>query len=263
MPNSRRTARTLAVAFVVSLALHLALVPFLRSIPPARAEKPQRPQIISLEEPRARPTPKPTTPPTPKPTMLPTLKPERTPRVVQTSAPTSSSKRAAFVAPRRSAIRAPRAVAVMPPGLPGPGTSGAGPANDGVGPGNGGAGTVPGTSGVDPGPVALPPTEAPPPTAPEKPNCAKPQVAARVIDTIEPRVPEIAREQHAVGVANVRVDLDDRGSVLGVTVAKSAGSAALDAAALDAARRSTYAAAIVDCRPEGGSYLFRVEFEDG
>jgi protein TonB len=255
MPNSGRTARTLVVAFIVSLALHLALAPFLRSIPQARAEKPRRPEVISLDEPRVpRPTPKPTMPPTPKP--------EQIPRVARTALPARPRRAALLRAPRRPAIRAPHAVAVAPgaqveppgqTGPPGPGTNGAGPANGGVGVG-------PGTA-----PVARPPTEAPAPSpaAVPVPSCAQPQVAARVVDTVEPRVPDVAREEHAVGVANVRVDLDERGAVLGVTVAKSAGNVALDAAALDAARRSTYAAAIVDCRPEGGSYLFRVEFDDG
>jgi hypothetical protein len=35
----------------------------------------------------------------------------------------------------------------------------------------------------------------------------------------------------------------------------------LDDAALDAARRSTYAPEIVDCKTQSGSYLFRVEFD--
>jgi TonB family protein len=109
-------------------------------------------------------------------------------------------------------------------------------------------------------PTAPPATSEPLQTPP--PACAKPEVLAHVINAVEPEIPETARALgQATGVVNVRVDLRESGSVLGVAVAKSAGNGALDAAALDAARHSTYAAAIEDCRPQAGSYLFRVEFD--
>jgi hypothetical protein len=46
-----------------------------------------------------------------------------------------------------------------------------------------------------------------------------------------------------------------------VRIYRSADDPQLDRAALAAARGSTYAPALVDCSPAGGSYLFRVEFQ--
>jgi TonB family protein len=61
----------------------------------------------------------------------------------------------------------------------------------------------------------------------------------------------------------VRVDLTQTGAVRAVSIARSTGDPALDAAALEAARRSTYAPEVTDCAPQPGSYLFRVEFDAG
>ncbi|MBD5605490.1 MAG: TonB family protein, partial [Candidatus Eremiobacteraeota bacterium] len=80
------------------------------------------------------------------------------------------------------------------------------------------------------------------------------------VTAVEPEVPELARERGATGDVDVRVDLTATGGVTAVAIARSA-DPALDNAALDAARRSTYAPAIDACHAEPGSYLFRVRFD--
>lgn len=60
--------------------------------------------------------------------------------------------------------------------------------------------------------------------------------------------------------AQVQVSLDDRGRVTDAHIYASTGTMSLDRAAVDAARRSTYAPQIVDCQPAGGTYLFKVDF---
>lgn len=91
-------------------------------------------------------------------------------------------------------------------------------------------------------------------------SCAKPNLAARTIDAMVPDRPAIAVDRGAVGTVAVRVELDASGDVLGASIQYSAGDAALDAAALEAARHSRFAPEIVDCAPHSGTYLFRVDF---
>jgi protein TonB len=251
MSQQSRGARRIFIAVGLSLGLHLALLPFVR-MPQARAE-PVPGEILHVRHnqfiipPTPPPTPRPTPIPTPRPPVVPTVAPP-----VVARPQTLPQRRVALRVPRAVAVASgspdePRAQTGLGNGPPGPATSG--------GPEEAGA----------PGPPEAIPTVAPPtsellPTPP--PACAKPDVAAHVIGAVEPEIPETARALgQATGVVNVRVDLSESGSVLGVAVAKSAGNGALDAAALDAARRSTYAAAIEDCRPQPGSYLFRVEFD--
>jgi len=62
--------------------------------------------------------------------------------------------------------------------------------------------------------------------------------------------------------AQVQVTLDAAGHVTGLQIYQSAGDPRLDRAAVIAARASTYAPALVDCAPAGGTYLFQVEFQE-
>jgi TonB family protein len=79
-----------------------------------------------------------------------------------------------------------------------------------------------------------------------------------VLDAISPDEPEDAAGTQAT--AQVQVSLDDRGRVTDAHIYTSTGTMSLDRAAVDAARRSTYAPSIVDCQPAGGTYLFKVDF---
>jgi TonB family protein len=97
------------------------------------------------------------------------------------------------------------------------------------------------------------------PSVPPRPACSQPFADARTIDAIAPESPEDAAGLQIS--AQVQVTLDDRGRVLDAHVYQSTGVLSLDRAAVDAARRSTYAPSVVDCQPAGGTYLFRVDFQ--
>lgn len=115
--------------------------------------------------------------------------------------------------------------------------------------------THPGVGIADAGPIG-PPIAAPPPT----PSCANPNVAAHAIDAISPDTPQAAQEAGAIGTVQVEVSLAASGAVTSVAVLRSAGFAPLDNAALRAARQSTYAPEVRDCRPVAGDYVFRADF---
>jgi protein TonB len=249
-----------AIAGLVSLVLHALFAPLVSRIPQARADD-TRPPLVSIDH--VKPRPPVTRSQTPPP------RPAHTPVAVRSVAVRSV---AAVARPRvRRPVRPPRLSerVARTPGIPnvaldrttsaGDGAQTSGDGSNGVVPGEG-EGTSSGLAAT-----ALPaPTLTPAPVAlTPKPSCAHPQSAAHTIDTAEPDTPESARERGATGTATVRVDLAETGTVRGVAIAHSAGDPSLDAAALDAARRSTYAPEIEDCSARPGSYLFRVEFDAG
>ena len=106
------------------------------------------------------------------------------------------------------------------------------------------------------------PTAEPAPTATPKPVCSSPYADAATIAKFTPETPQIALDQGLSGVAQVKVDLSADGRVLDASIFASTGSSILDHAAVDAAKRTTYAPKIVDCARVPGSYLFRVEFQN-
>jgi TonB family protein len=59
---------------------------------------------------------------------------------------------------------------------------------------------------------------------------------------------------NATGTATVAVTLDDAGKVTAVSIYKSSGNGVMDAAALEAARRSTFAPGAENCTPVGGTF---------
>ena len=62
------------------------------------------------------------------------------------------------------------------------------------------------------------------------------------------------------GIARVAVTLDAHGHVVAASIAQGTGNALLDAAAVDAAKRSTYHSARANCEDIPGSYIYRVDF---
>jgi protein TonB len=108
-----------------------------------------------------------------------------------------------------------------------------------------------------PAPATAPPEPSPTP----KPQCANPNEDASIRGTaVEPDYPDIARQQGAVGTTNIKVTLDANGNVTDAEVFKSSGNAALDNAALKAAKATEYTAETVNCVKTPGSYLFRADF---
>jgi protein TonB len=91
------------------------------------------------------------------------------------------------------------------------------------------------------------------------PACSNPFEPAYTIAAVVPEAPEDAAGIKAT--AQVQVTLDDRGRVTDTRIFSSTGTMSLDRAAVDAARRTTYAPSIVDCQPTGGTYLFKVDFD--
>jgi TonB family protein len=165
-------------------------------------------------------------PPTPAPTATP--KPERP--IARTTPKSSAVQRVHITLPQ---VNSPR------------GESTAGP-------------LVVATSGAEvPGlPVGDPTASAVPP----RPACSVPNAPARTITAAMPENPDGVAGLPAT--AEVEVTLDAAGHVTGLRIYRSAFNQQLDRAAIIAARTSTYAPALVDCLPAGGTYLFTVEFQD-
>jgi protein TonB len=87
-----------------------------------------------------------------------------------------------------------------------------------------------------------------------------PNADAATTNAVQPDFPEIARQQGAAGVTKVKVSLSATGGVVAVSVYKSAGNAALDQAALAAARASSYTPEIENCVKVPGNYIFSADF---
>ena len=72
--------------------------------------------------------------------------------------------------------------------------------------------------------------------------------------------PPIAAQQGILGTVHVVVSLDADSRVVGTRI-QSSPSAVLNAAALAAARQSTFQAEVRGCRPIAGDYIYSVDFE--
>jgi protein TonB len=107
---------------------------------------------------------------------------------------------------------------------------------------------------VGAGAAAVPPTPTPP-------ACAVPNVAATATQLAQPVYPESAQQLGISGAVEVLVSLAPDGGVTDATIYKTSGSAALDQAAIRAARASTYSPDIVDCQAVAGTYTFHVSFQ--
>ena len=76
-------------------------------------------------------------------------------------------------------------------------------------------------------------------------------------------MPPLALREGASGTVQIKVYIDETGSVVSASVASSSHNALLDKAALEAAEHSTYSAGAINCKPVGGAYLFIVTFRNG
>ncbi len=92
--------------------------------------------------------------------------------------------------------------------------------------------------------------------------CLTPNSDATTAKAIAPEYPDIDKQQGVSGTAVIRVDLDASGFLVNAAVASSSGDATLDAAALTAARASTYLPEKRNCQDVPGSFLFRAEFNN-
>lgn len=221
--TGERIRTYLTVAFLVSLLLNAASTLVYPDITQHHEDAP--PDIVTLDR------PKPTilkTPPPPTPTPPP--KPQQHPHV--------------RVAPRPFAAAVPHTHAVS-----------RGPAVPAYVPPKNGS-TTSGTTGTDTsGPIE---TEAPGTPAPA---CANPNRDASVTNAVPPDYPDSARDINLGPVTVlVQVTLDANGALVSTKIAQSSDNAAIDQAAVRAARESTYAARLVNCEPTAGDYIFRADF---
>lgn len=88
--------------------------------------------------------------------------------------------------------------------------------------------------------------------------CAQPNRDASVM---LPQPPELPHGLNGSGSGESTVILAASGRVEAVTIRRSSGNSAVDAAIASAARRSTYRPRIVNCLPVQGTYVFRVDFK--
>jgi protein TonB len=91
-------------------------------------------------------------------------------------------------------------------------------------------------------------------------TCVSRHVEAQPTRFADPETPIIASRLHEGGSVEVRVDLDETGTVMGTYVLASSGNAALDRAALKSIRASAFSPEQVDCKSVPGSYAVFVEF---
>jgi TonB family protein len=243
--NKERVGSFLGWAFLISLAIHAVTLPFF-GIKAQHAEKQEvekvsvtkKIRVVAPTPPPPTPTPPPPTPP-PKSTPPPVKQtnPPPQPRlklnVVKTtskdSGPSSEQK---YVAPAAGSEN----------GNP-LGTEASGPPAP--------AATIASTPA---------PSAAPTPTP--KPQCPNPNEEAGIKGSpADLDYPDMARQQGAVGTAQVKVTLDADGNAVDVSIYKSAGNSLLDASALKAAKATAYTPELVNCVKTAGSYLFRADFD--
>jgi protein TonB len=238
-----QTRSFLLYAFAISILLHFIILPFF-GLKHQDSEKDKVEKVsVSKKIKVVVPTPPPPTPTPPPPTPPPLKTP---PPVKQTNPPPKPILK----------LNVPKSTAK------GPSTE-----NKYVPPPKGSEdavpdGTVASGKPAPPGPAATPaPTPEPTATPTPKPQCANPNADASIKGTaVEPEYPDIAREQGATGVTQVKVTLDATGAVTDATVYKSAGNQALDNEAVKAAKATQYVPDIVNCVKTAGSYIFRAEF---
>jgi TonB family protein len=90
-------------------------------------------------------------------------------------------------------------------------------------------------------------------------TCAVPDRPPAVVRAAQPDFPAIAQQQGIFGTVQVAVTVAPDGSVTEVRIVRSP-SAILNAAAVHAARVSTYQPQLRDCAPVTGDYLLTVRF---
>jgi TonB family protein len=101
-------------------------------------------------------------------------------------------------------------------------------------------------------------TPAPVPAASSDPCNHDPAL----VHLVPPKLPP-ARYKALQGAASalVAVTIDDKGGVLNAKIARSAGSADLDAAAIASAQASTYAPGTAGCKSVGSTFAISVSFQ--
>ncbi len=92
------------------------------------------------------------------------------------------------------------------------------------------------------------------------PACSDPFEDASVDQLVKPVLTDEQRRDPALLPAAVRVELDADGSVTSVDLESSSGNRLVDAAVIEAARKTTYRPARFACQPEHSSHVVHVDF---
>ena len=91
-------------------------------------------------------------------------------------------------------------------------------------------------------------------------GCTVDHQPARIIRSVVPEYPAIAKLQERTGISVIRVDLSETGTVVNSSVAVSSGNSVLDKAAIQTARSMLYAPETRACNAISGSYAVQVDF---
>ncbi len=230
----------LAYGFAISIAVHLMVLPFVH--PQATVAEEERVDTFHVDH--HIPTPPPTPPPTPRPTEPPPPPPHTTPPPQH---PVQQHLR----------IHPPQQDAHPHGGPAEPSNSHRDGEPNGNPPARGTA--APGTIDAPAAtPVPATPTPTPRPT-PTLLSCARPNVAAATLRAVAPDTPPMAQQQGISGTVQVVVSLDAQSRVVSTRVPSSP-SAALNPAALTAARESLFRTEVRNCEPVAADYIFSVDF---
>ena len=240
----QRVRNFLGWAFLISIGIHFLVLPLVIRYNPNHAEQPDVEKVsVSKKVKVVVPTPPPPTPTPPPPTPPPKQTP---PPVKQTNPPPQPKLKVNVVHTTSKSDTGPaEAKYNVKQG-----------SESGVPQGNVASAPVSNATAA----ATAPPTPPPTPTPTPRPQCAVPNADPHTISASPPDTPEMAKEQGISGEVWVQVSLDAAGHVTGTSVIKTP-SAILNSAAISAARESTYAPEIVDCKPTGGTYKFVAVFD--
>lgn len=242
--TGERVRNFLGWAFVISLGIHFLVLPLVIRYNPSHAEQPDVEKVsVSKKVKVVVPTPPPPTPTPPPPTPPPKQTP---PPVKQTNPPPQPKLKVNVVHTTSKSNSGPNEAQYnvkqgSENGVPQGNVASAAPAQG-------------------PAAATAPPTPPPTPTPTPRPQCAVPNADAKATNLVSPDTPEMAKEQGVSGEVDVQVSLDAAGHVTSASVLKTP-SSLLNSAALEAARQSSYAPEVADCKPIAGSYKFVAVFE--
>ncbi|HVA26829.1 MAG TPA: TonB family protein [Candidatus Baltobacteraceae bacterium] len=105
------------------------------------------------------------------------------------------------------------------------------------------------------------PTHAPTPAPSPTSNCMTQDSQASIVASPPPPdIPSNARGDATSGTTHVRVDLDNKGIIIGTSVTVSSGNSSLDLIAETMARATQYAPATHACKAIASSYDFKAKF---
>jgi TonB family protein len=226
----------LAYGFAISLAVHAIALPFIHAQKAQAYEEP--PDVLNID-PMPTPPPVPPATPTPAPTARPAQPPRERPSMPAHPRPIRIVT--VHTEPHRGGPTEPgnSHVAGDPNGVP-DATATAPAGND---------------APVKP-PAPPEPTRRPTPTPL---SCARPDIPATTIRAVEPETPALAAQQGISGTVAVIVSLDAQSRVVATRIGNSP-SAALNGAALAAARGSQFKTEVKNCEPIAADYIFSVDF---